>query len=78
MRRAEWFVTVKYDPGTPRTYAVRGAPDQFGAKDAVLAHIRYNPGVPILCVPLEGQQADETIEWHELSAEEKLAIRFND
>lgn len=41
-------VWVKYDPGVPALYAVEGAPNGDEARNAVLDHIGYNPGVPIV------------------------------
>ena len=42
-----YYVTVMYDPGTPKRWFVFNATDQRDAQTAVLARLGYHPGVSI-------------------------------
>jgi len=42
-----FFVEIKYDPGTPRAYAVENVADVQAARARVLEIIGYDPGVPV-------------------------------
>jgi len=79
-----WLVTVHYDPGTPKVYAVLDAPDSHEARSAVLLDIGYHPGVSITCKPLPElekarNRAHDYIYWRgtPLTAEERQMVRFN-
>jgi hypothetical protein len=49
-----FLITVCYDPGTPKAYLVTDAPNGYDAKDAVMATIGYDPGVPVRVQSAEG------------------------
>jgi len=82
---SDWLVTVKYDPGTPKTYAVLDAPDRRAAQDAVLIEIGYHPGVDIIVKAWDGKELPANmlvtcLNWRgtPLNAEERELVEYND
>ena len=59
---SNFIITIHYNPGMPKRYAVIGAATWYAAKQAVLREIGYNPGVEISWLTLrEGDAADQMI-----------------
>jgi hypothetical protein len=44
---SNFLVTVKYDPGVPKSYAVQNVQDARSARAHVLGILGYDPGVPV-------------------------------
>jgi len=42
-----YLVTVKYEPGTPKTYLVQNVSNHDAARARVASIIGYDPGVPV-------------------------------
>lgn len=75
------WVTVRYNPGVPQHYFVKGAPSRHDAEGTVLRHIGYHPGVPLSTTEMDGHEVVpeyETLEYKPLTPEEKELIRYND
>ncbi len=47
-----FLVTLLYNPGTPKSYAVEGVVDQCAARAHVLRILGYDPGVSVEVIEL--------------------------
>jgi hypothetical protein len=52
-----FLVTLKFDPGTPKHYAVQDVPDHKAARDYVRNLLGYDPGVAVTLIPVHKNEA---------------------